>query len=138
MVCGVIFGMLWLEAWANSYLSEAEISYAMAFLFCLFRKKPKKKVVTETHKNHSLILPLSELKPNEQAVIQEISAEITSTLRNRLLDLGFVKGSRISVYLTSPMNDPRAYLIRNTTIALRNHQARYILVKPYENETDNL
>ena len=49
--------------------------------------------------------------------------------RRRLLDLGFVKGSDISIDLMNPLGEPNAYLIKGTSIALRKDQAAKILIK---------
>ena len=48
--------------------------------------------------------------------------------RRRLLDLGLVPGSRVKVIRRSPAGNPTAYLIKGTLIALRNEDARQILV----------
>lgn len=48
--------------------------------------------------------------------------------RRRLLDLGLVPGSMIEVIRRSPAGNPTAYLIKGTLIALRNDDARQILV----------
>ena len=49
--------------------------------------------------------------------------------RRRLLDLGFVKGTEISIDLMSPLRNPKAYLVKGTSIALRNNQASKILIQ---------
>ncbi len=71
---------------------------------------------------------LSKLKLNEQAEVMGISRALRGANRRRLLDLGFVRGSTISIDLFSPLGNPRAYLVRGSSIALRSDQARYILV----------
>ena len=48
--------------------------------------------------------------------------------RRRLLDLGLVPDSIIKVIRRSPAGNPTAYLIKGTMIALRNEDARQILV----------
>ena len=50
------------------------------------------------------------------------------TNRRRLLDLGLVPGARVEVVRRSPAGNPTAYLIKGTIIALRNEDARQILV----------
>lgn len=50
--------------------------------------------------------------------------------RSRLLDLGFVPGSRIEHALQSPFNGPAAFRVRGTLIALRREQADQVLVVP--------
>lgn len=75
------------------------------------------------------IVRLSSLKENEAAHILGISKESRGDNRRRLLDLGFVKGTEISIDLMSPMKDPIAYLVKGTSIALRKDQASKILIK---------
>ena len=84
----------------------------------------KKEEVSEEN-----IFRLSNLKEKEQAKIIGISRECRGEIRRRLLDLGFVINTKIEVDLTSPMKNPRAYLVRNTSIALRNEQAKFILIE---------
>ncbi len=71
---------------------------------------------------------LSELQDGEKGKIIGISSECRGANRRRLLDLGFIRGTEIIPEFYSPMKDPRAYLVRNTLIALRNNQADHILV----------
>lgn len=72
---------------------------------------------------------LSDLKRGELAQIIGISPKCKGDPRKRLLDLGFVRGTDISVQNVSPMGNPIAYNIRNTLIALRNEQANLIFIK---------
>ena len=73
---------------------------------------------------------LCHLQQHEKARIVGLSPACRGALRRRLLDLGFVRGSRVSVAMHSPMANPTAYVVRGTTIALRQDQARYILAVP--------
>jgi Fe2+ transport system protein FeoA len=50
--------------------------------------------------------------------------------RRRFLDLGLTPGTTIYPELGNFFNDPRAYRIRGTLIALRKDQAAQIWVKP--------
>lgn len=72
---------------------------------------------------------LNILKENESAKIIGISKEIRGESRRRLLDLGFVKGAEVRIDLLNPLGEPKAYLIKGTSIALRNNQASKILIK---------
>ena len=72
---------------------------------------------------------LSSLNENETAIISGISKECRGENRRRLLDLGFVKGTPISIEMVSPLKNPKAYLIKGTSIALRNDQASKVLIK---------
>ena len=73
---------------------------------------------------------LHHLGSHEKARIVGLSPACRGALRRRLLDLGFVRGSRVAVAMHSPMGNPTAYVVRGTTIALRQDQARYILAVP--------
>lgn len=78
------------------------------------------------------IIRLSSLKENEFAEITGISKACGGIKRRRLLDLGFVRGSTVSIDLTNPFGNPTAYIIRGTSIALRADQARYILIRKHK------
>ncbi|MGR3809679.1 metal-dependent transcriptional regulator [Jiulongibacter sp. NS-SX5] len=84
----------------------------------------KKEVVPEEN-----IARLSMLQDEETAEIIGISREIRGESRRRLLDLGFVKGAEVKVDLPNPLGDPKAFLIKGTSIAIRQHQASKILIK---------
>ena len=75
------------------------------------------------------LVRLSSLQKEETASIIGISKECRGDNRRRLLDLGFVKGSEISIDLMSPLKNPIAYLIKGSSIAIRNDQASKILIK---------
>ena len=58
-----------------------------------------------------------------------LSPACRGALRRRLLDLGFVKGSVVSIDMPSPMGNPIAYVVRGSAIALRHEQAKFVLVR---------
>ncbi len=72
---------------------------------------------------------LSSLKKNQEAEVIGISKECRGANRRRLLDLGILQGTKIQVDMESPLKDPIAYRVRNTSIALRNSLADLILIK---------
>ncbi len=71
---------------------------------------------------------LSSLKAGESAEVLGLSIECRGANRRRLLDLGILPGTKIEVDLTSPLQDPVAYRVRNTSIALRNTLSDLILI----------
>jgi hypothetical protein len=77
---------------------------------------------------------LIHLQAGEQARIVALSPACRGALRRRLLDLGFVKGSVVSIDMASPMGNPIAYVVRGSAIALRHEQAKFVLVQK-EGET---
>lgn len=70
------------------------------------------------------IKPLSEFKIGEFVQIEKIQLE--GTMKRRLLDLGFIPGATIKVLQRSPLGDPIAYQVSNTTIALRSEESSLI------------
>ncbi|KQM08419.1 MAG: hypothetical protein AL399_07410 [Candidatus [Bacteroides] periocalifornicus] len=75
------------------------------------------------------ITRLSMLTINRTAEVVGISGACRGPNRRRLLDLGFVRGSKVRIDLVSPLGNPTAYLIRGTSIALRRDQAFQIQVR---------
>lgn len=71
---------------------------------------------------------LSSLTSGEFGEVVGISQECRGANRRRLLDLGILPGTSIEVDLESPLRDPVAYRVRNTSIALRNSLADLILI----------
>lgn len=71
---------------------------------------------------------LSSLKQGETAEVIGLSTECRGANRRRLLDLGILPGTQVEVDLKSPLQDPVAYRIRNTSIALRSSLAELILI----------
>ncbi|MDA1507788.1 FeoA family protein [Bacillus cereus group sp. TH36-2LC] len=68
--------------------------------------------------------PLSEFKTGEFVQIEKIQLE--GTMKRRLLDLGFIPGATIKALQRSPLGDPVAYQVSNTTIALRKEESSLI------------
>lgn len=69
-------------------------------------------------------IPLSEALNGNKLVITGIDVE--GVLRRRLLDLGFVVGNAVEVLRRSPLGDPTAFRVSNTTIALRREESSLI------------
>ncbi|KWX80645.1 MULTISPECIES: FeoA family protein [Paenibacillus] len=70
------------------------------------------------------VIPLSEAVNGSKLVISGI--EVQGVLRRRLLDLGFVVGNAVEVLRRSPLGDPTAFRVSNTTIALRREESELI------------
>ncbi len=75
-------------------------------------------------------VPLSELAHQQRAEIVMLDDALQGFTRRRFLDLGLTPGALIYAELDNFFNDPRAYRIRGTLIALRKDQAAQIWVKP--------
>jgi DtxR family transcriptional regulator, Mn-dependent transcriptional regulator len=76
------------------------------------------------------VLRLSDLPTGAGARALTLLPACIGGERSRLLDLGFVPGSRIERALEGPFGGPCAYRVRGTLIALRHEQAEQVLVEP--------
>lgn len=72
------------------------------------------------------ITSLDEILLDETAIIEDVRC--VGNIKRRLLDLGLIKGTKITPVLVSPSKDPRAFFIRGMTIAIREEEARQVLV----------
>lgn len=71
---------------------------------------------------------LSELEPGSGGEISEVD---TSTPEGRrLMDLGFVPGTRVSVVRRAPLRDPIEFRLRGTLFCLRRTEADRVRVRP--------
>lgn len=74
----------------------------------------------------SIITTLDKIMINKKVKIIDINQN--SKLKRRFLDLGITPNSYIKCEFESPFKDPRAYLIKGCTIAIRNEDASDIMV----------
>lgn len=75
---------------------------------------------------------LSQLREGRQAAVIGLAPLCRGLERSRLLDLGLVPGTTISVDLVSAAGSPIAYRIRGASIALRRGQAERVLIRELE------
>ena len=67
------------------------------------------------------------LQTGDTGIITKIEDHLE--IKNRLLDIGFTKGSAIECLMKASFNGPIAYKIKNTVIALRECDSRQIQVE---------
>lgn len=72
-------------------------------------------------------IKLTEIAVGKKVQVVELLSKGLS--RQRMLDLGIVPNTIIHVLRQSPFGDPTAYLIRDTCIALREEEAKNIIVR---------
>ena len=80
---------------------------------------------------------MSDLEDGGVAQVVTLLPSCAGSERSRLLDLGFVPGSRVERVLNSPLRGPVAYEVRGTLIALRRTQSDHVLVKKLEKEANH-
>ena len=76
------------------------------------------------------ITSLDKILLDETAIIEDVRC--IGNIKRRLLDLGFIKGTKITPVLVSPSKDPRAFFVRGMTIAIREEEARQVLVRKFK------
>ena len=80
------------------------------------------------------LVRLSSLREEEKAAVVRLSPLCRGLERNRLLDLGMVPGTVLTVDLVSPSGNPTAYRVRGASIALRREQAERVLIRKVKDE----
>lgn len=75
---------------------------------------------------------LDKISTGEYATIVAVDTELS--LKQRLYDIGLVPNTKVKVIHQSPSGNPRAYLVRDAVIALRNCDAQKISVRTDRNE----
>ena len=76
------------------------------------------------------LVSLASLPPGQTAEVVALDDGCQGFSRRRLMDLGFTRGARLAPALQTFAGDPRAYRVRGTLVALRQDQARHVLVRP--------
>ena len=69
-------------------------------------------------------MTLADLKSGESATIVKVGGY--GAFRRRILEMGFIRGEKVSVVLNAPLNDPIAYKIMDYEVSLRRSEASLI------------
>ncbi len=77
---------------------------------------------------------LSDLKSGQEAVIVKILGH--GAFRKRVMEMGFVKGRKITAILSAPLRDPVKYRLMGYEVSLRRSEASMIEVIPYDEGED--
>lgn len=75
---------------------------------------------------------LSELKTGESGVIVKVFGH--GAFRKRVMEMGFVRGRKISAILSAPMRDPVKYSLMGYEVSLRRSEASMIEILPVGND----
>ena len=70
---------------------------------------------------------LVDLRKGDAAILEHI--ELPTDDARRLMELGFLPGSRITAGLSAPGGDPRVFQVDGSEIALRRVTARHLKVR---------
>jgi Fe2+ transport system protein FeoA len=70
--------------------------------------------------------PLSELHPGDAAIVAQVLAQ--GRIRQRLLEMGFIRGAELKVEKLAPLGDPMELVIKGYHLSLRREESQCILV----------
>ncbi|MDE7385731.1 MAG: ferrous iron transport protein B [Muribaculaceae bacterium] len=74
---------------------------------------------------------LSDLKTGDEAIVVKIHGH--GAFRKRVMEMGFVRGRKVTAVLTAPLRDPVKYRLMGYEVSLRRSEADLIDVIPLEN-----
>ncbi|KUH56868.1 ferrous iron transport protein A [Megasphaera sp. DJF_B143] len=72
------------------------------------------------------IVKLADMKPGVSGVVEALKGH--GNIQHRLVDMGVVKGSHITVVKVAPLGDPVEVKVKGTALALRKNEAAMISV----------
>ncbi len=76
--------------------------------------------------SHTQPKPLSTLHPGDQAQVFKVLAQ--GKIRQRLLEMGFIRGAQLRVEKLAPLGDPMELVIKGYHLSLRREESECILV----------
>ncbi len=71
-------------------------------------------------------MTLDEIKPDQECEIVNTVSE--GIMQQRLLDMGFIPGTRIKVIRNAPLVDPVEFLLKGYYVSLRHSEAKLVEV----------
>lgn len=74
----------------------------------------------------NLPVPLSLLQPGDQGEVVRVKAQ--GPIRQRLLEMGFIRGALLRVEKLAPLGDPMELVIKGYHLSLRREESVCILV----------
>ena len=76
--------------------------------------------------SHDDAIPLSDLHPGDTATVTQVLAK--GRIRQRLLEMGFIRGATLRVEKLAPLGDPMELVIKDYHLSLRREEGQCILV----------
>ncbi|MDD5040770.1 MAG: ferrous iron transport protein A [Patescibacteria group bacterium] len=70
---------------------------------------------------------LNEMRPGEACTVKSIRGD--GALKKRLLDMGFMRGTRVEVMKVAPLGDPVDIKVKGYHLSLRKQEAASVLVE---------
>jgi ferrous iron transport protein A len=72
-------------------------------------------------------VPLSQLRPGQRATILRVGG--VGAVRRRYMEMGFIRGEKITVERVAPLGDPVEYCLKGYHLSLRKADAEQIWVQ---------
>ena len=79
---------------------------------------------------------LSELQPGHSAIIVKTLGH--GAFRRRLVEMGFVRGHRVTALLEAPLRDPIKYKVMDYEVSLRVSEAELVIVEPIGDDVESV
>jgi Fe2+ transport system protein FeoA len=73
-------------------------------------------------------IQLSDLLPGQEARVVRVGAQ--GAIRQRLIEMGFIKGAHLRVERLAPLGDPMELVIKGYHLSLRREEGACITVAP--------
>ncbi len=74
-------------------------------------------------------MTLKEILPGQSCIVKQVYA---NNLRKRIIDMGIISGSKVTVKKTAPLGDPIEIMVKGYSLTLRKAEARTIIVDRIE------
>lgn len=72
---------------------------------------------------------LADLAPGDSAVVETM--ELQGSMRRRLLELGLLPGTKVTIVRVAPLGDPLELEVRRSSISIRRADAQAVRVKAH-------
>ena len=76
------------------------------------------------------ITTLDQLKPGDAGTVTQLNAE--GQLRSRLMDMGMITGTQVTMIRKAPLGDPLEVEVRGYSLSLRKKEARLVSLEMAE------
>lgn len=72
------------------------------------------------------MISLNQLEIGQKGIVSYIE---NTEVKRRFMEIGLVNGTLVECILKSPFHSPKAYFIKGATIAIRDDDAKYVMVE---------
>lgn len=80
-------------------------------------------------------ISIDKMSPGERGRVLRLTH--IGDMRRRMSEIGFSRGAELECVGVSPLGDPRAYLVKGAVFAVRQSDAKGVLVIPFASDQPN-